>query len=247
MDEKQSGINKPIRSTANKMKDLLNTYKKNDEGKKIPVTFVEDDKFKQDTEINPDEQSVNEPIEIHLPKNHQKEIDEKNEMQAQIIELTNTVSDLEKRISDTKKENDDLKEQLIRKVAELENIRKRSIKEKQEMIDYANERLLFNLISVLDDLNNAVNASKSNSDFNALQTGIEMIQQKAIKLFEDAGVKNMESPIGKPFDLNLQEAMMRMPSELPEDSVVQVIQNGYMIHDKVLRHARVITSAGENN
>jgi molecular chaperone GrpE len=80
-----------------------------------------------------------------------------------------------------------------------------------------------------------------------MNKGLEMITNKARKMFEDAGVKQMDNIIGKPFDVNYHEALMMTNSELPEGSIVQVVQPGYMLNDKVLRYAKVITSNGNSN
>lgn len=131
-----------------------------------------------------------------------------------------------------------------RKAAEAENIRRRSLQEKQTLMKYASEHLITKLIPVLDDLHAAVEASKSTSDINSLRTGIEMIYAEARKIFEAAGVHVIEGSEGEPFNVDFHEALMHMPSELPEGYVVQVVQRGYSLHDKVIRHAKVITSAG---
>jgi molecular chaperone GrpE len=71
-----------------------------------------------------------------------------------------------------------------------------------------------------------------------------MIHQKALKVFENNGVKPMEDPSGTEFDVDFHEALMAMPSDKPQNTIVQMVQNGYMIQDKVLRHAKVVTSSG---
>ena len=230
LDDKTS---KPLRTISNKARDLYETYIKNEPERVSPQAPAE-------TCLEPEESAVEqleqkeegeETIEIHLPKSHQKEQDEK-------IQMADRIQQLEK-------ESEDYKEQLMRKAAEFENYRRRSIREKQEMLDYANERLLFNLLPLLDDMEKAIETGKSSDDYNALLTGIEMIYQKAIKVFDEAGAKSMDSFIGKPFDVNYHEALMQMSSELPEGYIVQEVQKGYMFHEKVLRHAKVVTSAGE--
>lgn len=234
MDE-MTPNSKPLRKTANKIKDIMDTYLKNDNMKNIPIT---------DNEITANNQTneIVSPIEDNVAT---EEINNKD-YENLIDDYKIAVDTLNKNIEDVTKERDDLKEQLIRKAAELENIRRRSLKEKQEMIDYANERLLFKMLELLDDINNAYNASLNSKDFDALFKGVELIKNKAFKMFEESGVKPMESSVGKEFNVDYHEAMMRMPSDLPENYVVQEFQNGYMLNEKVLRHARVITSAGSN-
>ncbi len=211
----------------------MDTYLKNDGAKNIPITDSEPEK---NTNVN--EQTQNED------NNMRHEDMDSNDYEKMIEDYKDAVETLNNQLEEITKEKDDLKEQLVRKAAELENIRRRSLKEKQDMIDYANERLLSKMIELLDDINNAYNATLSSNDYDALLKGVEMIRNKAIKLFEDAGVKPIESFVGKEFNVDYHEAMMRMPSELPENYVVQEIQSGYMLNDKVLRHTKVITSGG---
>ncbi|RPI65304.1 MAG: nucleotide exchange factor GrpE [Ignavibacteriae bacterium] len=138
----------------------------------------------------------------------------------------------------------ELRELAQRKAAEVENIRRRAALEKQQLVDYASEHFITRMLPVIDDLHAAVEASKSSTDFASLHSGIEMIYTKAVKIFEDAGVRVIEGGVGEPFNVDVHEALMHMPSEQPEGHVVQVIQRGYQIHDKVIRHAKVVTSAG---
>ncbi len=233
MDEMASGQTKPLRKSSNKIKDLMDTYLKNDNSKNIPIT---DSESENNLTNNDTIQSEN----INLG---QEELDSKD-FEKMIDDYKDAVDTLNTQLEVVTKEKDDLKDQLFRKAAELENIRRRGLKEKQEMIDYANERLLSQMIVLLDDINNAYNATQTVHDYDSLMKGVEMIRTKAVKLFEEAGIKQIESYVGKEFDVNFHEALMRMPSELPENFVVQEFQNGYMLNDKVLRHTKVITSSG---
>lgn len=165
-------------------------------------------------------------------------------MHSKIEQLSINITENESQIENLKKENSELKELSLRKTAELENFRKRSIKEKSDLIDYANERLLSNFVELLDDLTMASNSSNNATDIESIKKGIDLILNKAKKLFDDAGVKQMEFGENDIFDVNLHEAMMMAPSDKPEGTVLQVLQNGYLLKDKVLRHAKVITSSG---
>lgn len=146
-----------------------------------------------------------------------------------------------------RKEVDEWKDVAHRKAAELENVRRRSILREQELMQYASEHLLTKMIPVLDDLAAAVEASTGSSDVASIKQGIDMIYAKATKIFEDAGVRIIESGVGQPFDVERHEALMHMPSEAhPEGHVIQEVQRGYLLHDRVIRHAKVITSAGSD-
>ncbi|CAN5462633.1 hypothetical protein BH10BAC6_BH10BAC6_05980 [soil metagenome] len=146
-----------------------------------------------------------------------------------------------------RKEVDEWKDVAHRKAAELENVRRRSMMREQELMQYASEHLLTKMIPVLDDLAAAVEASAGSTDVASIKQGIDMIYAKATKIFEDAGVRTIESGVGQPFDVERHEALMHMPSDThPEGHVIQEVQRGYMLHDKVIRHAKVITSAGSD-
>lgn len=224
---------KPLRQALDTEKDLLNTYKKQEEQKVKKMEEESRTMEESQTELNIDNQNEKSQAE-----------DSNNSI---IEELSNIALDKISEIEELKAERDYLKDQLVRKVAEIENQRKRHLKEKQELIDYANGQLLGKMIELLDYFEQAVDASGKTTDIEALRTGLEMLYQKAVKLFEEQGVKKMEDPTGKPFDVNLQDAIMAMNSDKEEGTVLQVAQPGYMYKDKVLRHAKVITSNGQAN
>jgi len=232
MEEQNQGNQKPLRHFSNKAKDIESIYGKS---KNIKISDNEVEKTQANQEI---ETIKNEK------ENLLEQIEKLNE---QINDLNSEISSLNEKINNLTKEKEELKDQFIRKAAEFENYRKRSLEEKKEIIDYANEKLLAKFIELLDDLNSASEAGKNTTDIEAMNKGLEMITNKARKMFEDAGVKQMDNIIGKPFDVNYHEALMMTNSELPEGSIVQVVQPGYMLNDKVLRYAKVITSNGNSN
>lgn len=241
MEDSQNNHKKPLRTASNKVKDLYNTYLKNEGVKNIPITEDEYDKTKKHDSNMEDESQFEKPLETDNMEVEIQELNEQNEEHRQIIvELTEKITAMEN-------EKQELREQLIRKAAEMENILRRTQKEKSELIYNANERLLSKMIELLDDMNKAVEVGEQSTDYNALLSGLNMIRLKAQKMFEDAGVKLMDDPIGTDFNVDLQEALMRAPSDYPENYVVQVLQPGYMLNDKVLRYAKVVTSAGNNS
>ncbi|TAL68855.1 MAG: nucleotide exchange factor GrpE [Bacteroidetes bacterium] len=226
MDD-SSNPKKPLRSSANKMRDIHETYLKNQEQKQNLANY-EEVRLAQQSELN----------EV-MDDNKESDLDIQES-----IEIKDTIPETD-RTKELEKERDELKDQILRAIAELENYRRRVLKEKREMLDYANERLLLNLLPILDDLGNAVEAGKKAVDCESMLTGLDLIYQKAQKLFENEGVKIMENTVGKPFDVHEHEAVMKMPSELPEDYIISEVQSGYKMKEKILRHAKVVTSAGE--
>lgn len=213
MEKKQ-----PLRGSSDKLKDLYNTYVKNDE-REIDIKTEEDELT--DEQIS--------ELEAEVSVSDELEEDE-----------------LEFRVDDLENQVESLKDQLLRKTAEMENLRRRTQKEKEELVKYANERLIVNLIDIPDDLSNALQAAKQeNSSKESVVQGIEMIHNKAFRLFENAGLQLMKIEIGDEFDVEYHEALMQQPSEeIPEGHIVAVIQTGYLLNDKVIRHAKVVTSSG---
>lgn len=145
-------------------------------------------------------------------------------------------------------ERDDFRDQLLRKSAEFENYRKRTLKEKQDLIEFANEHLILKMLPVVDDLHTALEAGTQSKDPDGFLKGVEMIYVKAIKIFEDAGVFPIETAPGEPFNVEVHEALAHMPSaEAPEGHILQEIQRGYKLREKVIRHTKVVTSAGSQD
>lgn len=222
---------KPLRQTTNKEKDIYNTYIRHEGGKTVPISSPKEVK----QEIERDENIVSGTEML------QQEATTEN---IEIENLKKEIEGLRAKVESLENEKNELYDQLLRKAAEFENFRRRTQKEKEDLLLYGNEKLLQNLLPILDDLNNAVAAAKQSPDFDSLVTGLEMISQKTKKLFEQAGVSEIDNPVGKPFDFELHEALMNIPSEVPEGYVVQELQKGYKLFDKVLRHTKVVTSAG---
>lgn len=156
----------------------------------------------------------------------------------------NNVQALRDQLAKVEAERNEFRDHAMRKVAELENFRRRTQQEKEDLTAYANQKLLQNILPIVDDLQRALELGRKGNDYKALLEGIEMVYNKALQTLGDVGVAPLE-PVGQEFDVNLHEALMRIPSEAPEGQVVQEVQRGYMYKDKVLRHAKVITSAGQ--
>jgi molecular chaperone GrpE len=173
-----------------------------------------------------------------------------NEENNQIEEMklnnteTDKIEELTKKIEDLTNANSELEDMLKRRVAEFENFKRRTDKEKMELLEYGNIKLFMKFVDLLDDLKNAKQAANNTEDISSVITGLEMINQKTEKLFADEGVLPMEVNIGDEFDVEKHEAMMRQPSDLPEGQITMIIQNGYVYKEKVIRYAKVATSAG---
>lgn len=142
-----------------------------------------------------------------------------------------------------KKLQDDLSEardKYVRLYAEFDNHRRRTAKEKLEMIQSANERLIVELLPVIDDFERAEKAL-TNKDNKELE-GFLLIQTKLRKIIEQYGVKPMETPIETAFDPDLHEAVTQIPApnEKLKGKIVDTIEKGYILNEKVIRYAKVV-------
>lgn len=147
---------------------------------------------------------------------------------------------LEKRSAELEAQNADLKDQLLRKAADVENFRKRINREKQDAIDFANQSLLLDLIPILDDFDRAMQSAESSRDFTALYEGVGMIARRLSSTLDSKwGLKSYISA-GTLFDPNFHEAlMMEKSSAVTEQTVQMDLLKGYTLKNRVIRSAKV--------
>jgi len=130
----------------------------------------------------------------------------------------------------------------LRTRADLENYRKRAQREKEDLGRFANENLLREMLPVLDNLERAVAHARETGGDGSLLEGVEMTLSQLRKVFERSGVTPVEA-VGKPFDPSCHEAMGQLESdELPPGSVIQELQKGYLLNQRLLRPAMVMVS-----
>ena len=139
------------------------------------------------------------------------------------------------------KEAADWKDKYTRLYAEFDNFRKRTSKERVDLIKNAGKDVLVDLLPLIDDFDRAVNAANSAENIDGVIEGYALIQQKFYKSLESKGVKPMNS-IGEAFDVEFHEAITKIPapSEDMQGKVVDVIEKGYFMNDQVLRYAKVV-------
>jgi molecular chaperone GrpE len=131
-------------------------------------------------------------------------------------------------------------DRLLRLAADFENYKKRAARERQEYVSFANERLLKELLPVLDDLERALNSAERHEEAQ-LEEGVRLVHRSLASLLERQGVQEISTE-GK-FDPHVHEALLAQPSEEAEHGdVLDVIQKGYKIGDRVVRPARVIVA-----
>lgn len=150
------------------------------------------------------------------------------------------VNTLEGELAKVQAELDSKSKEYLFLAAEFDNYRKRTLKEKAEIIKNGGENVLKGLLPIVDDFERGLKAAESDSDAKSVLEGMTLIYNKLIKFMESMGVKAMNTT-GESFDPELHEAIAQVPapSEEMKGKVLDTVQKGYMINDKVLRHAKV--------
>ena len=140
----------------------------------------------------------------------------------------------------TKAEIEELKTQILYKTAEFDNYRKRTLKEKTELILNGGEKAVTAVLPVIDDMERAIENGAKTDDPAVLREGMELIYNKFIKALEGLGVKKMDTTDAD-FDTDLHEAVAMVPGmgDDKKGKVIDCLQTGYMLNDKVIRHAKV--------
>jgi molecular chaperone GrpE len=135
----------------------------------------------------------------------------------------------------------EMQDKYIRLSAEFDNYRKRTLREKMDMSKYAGEDLLLKIIPIMDDFERALAHMDTTTDCTALKSGIDLIYNKFGEFLKQNGVKEIES-LNNNFNVDLQEAVAKVPvnEENKKGTVIDVVQKGYYLQDKVLRFAKVV-------
>jgi molecular chaperone GrpE len=150
---------------------------------------------------------------------------------------------LKQKVEELQKLADSYKDQLLRKAAEFENFKRRTEAELTNLVRNANEGLIAALLPILNDFVRSLKAGAENKDYDAFYKGVELIYTKFSKLLESQGLTPFES-VGKPFDVEYHDALLQVPrDDVPPHTVIEEVERGYKLNDKVLRHAKVIVSA----
>ena len=175
-------------------------------------------------------------------------LNNENEVVADSTENNTEVNDsneetTEEPISETEQLQQQLEEskkEYMFLMAEFDNFRKRTIREKADIIRNATEKAMKDLLPVVDDFERGLAAMAETTDANAVKEGMELIYNKFIKYLEQYGVKAIEST-GADFDTELHEAIAMVPSpdESQKGKVIDTVMKGYTINDKVIRHSKV--------
>ncbi|MCH7406048.1 nucleotide exchange factor GrpE [Belliella aquatica] len=156
-------------------------------------------------------------------------------------EIVNEVSEEEK----LKVEVQELKDKYLRLYSEFENYRRRTSKERLDLIKTASQDLMAEIIPVVDDFERAFKASENEEDATKVRDGNQLVFQKFQRILENKGLKSMEGLVGETFDAETQEAITQIPapSEELKGKVIDVVEKGYTLGDKVVRYAKVVIGA----
>lgn len=135
------------------------------------------------------------------------------------------------------------KDKYLRLYSEFENFKRRTAKEKLEMVTSANERLICSLLSILDDFERANKLINKDTDVKAIKEGMNLVYNKLKNVLEQKGAKKMDLEEGSDFNTDFHEAITQIPT--PKDNlkgkIIDVIENGYTLGNKVIRFAKVVT------
>lgn len=175
-------------------------------------------------------------------ESHEKETQETQDTAEEEKELT-AEEKLEKELEKAQKIIDEQKDKYLRLSAEFDNFRKRTIKEKAELIKNGGEKTICAVLPILDDFERALQNIQKAEDIKAVAEGVDLIFQKFQKVLAQEGLKEMK-PVGETFDTDFHEAvaLVPAPNEDQKGKVLDCVQTGYKLNDKVIRHAKVVVA-----
>ncbi len=155
-------------------------------------------------------------------------------------EASNETSGEKDELTAAQEEIAQLKDKYLRSVAEFDNYRKRTLKEKAELILNGSEKAVQAILPIIDDMERAIANAEKTDDVNVLREGMQLIYQKTNKIMESLGVKKIETD-NADFDTNFHEAVAMVPGmgDDKKGKVLDCVQTGYTLNDKVIRHAKV--------
>ncbi len=185
----------------------------------------------------------NKKKETSLNDEQQRNEDATNlqEEQTNAAEETDASDNVSDELETLKKKYNELNDSHLRLMAEFDNYRKRTLREKSELIKNGGEKALVELLPVIDDFERALQNIQASDDVKAIIEGVELIYNKFMSYLSQQGVKAIEA-VGKPFDTEMFEAIATIPAPEPEmkGKVLDCVQTGYTLNDKVIRHAKVV-------
>lgn len=198
--------------------------------------------------VEPDETAEGNDSERSDPVSNESDNNEHETAENEHVELTDPLKVLEARLAEKEQDAKEAQDRLLRVSADYENYKKRSAREMEDFRKYANQSLLKEMLTVVDNLELAINSAKEekNTDKKLIE-GLNLTRNEMLRVFEKFNVKPITAR-GEIFDPAFHEAIMREETDdYPENTVLSEFQKGYLIHDRLLRPAMVVVAAPKNN
>lgn len=190
----------------------------------------------QEEKIERNDQVDSEAVET-ADVEHNQEAEEISEAEGKAAEEAQGAG-----LKEARAQAEELQQRLLRAQADFDNFRRRTVKEKEELAQYASSKLVTELLPVLDNFERALAAAQTGSEEQSFVKGVNMIFRQFMQVLEQEGVKAMNA-VGEPFNPEFHQAIMQVESEEHEEGiVVEEVQKGYMLKDRVLRPAMVKVS-----
>ena len=158
-------------------------------------------------------------------------------------EENDEATELAKQLDEANALNEELKDKLLRLHAEFDNYKKRNLKEKADLIKNGGEKVLESFLPVIDDFERALDVISKSDDHKAIKEGVELIHDKFVGVLHKNGVTEIETA-GLALDTDVHEAIAMVPAESEDvkGKIIDCVQRGYKLNDKVLRHAKVVVA-----
>jgi len=182
---------------------------------------------------------------IKAQEESQEQVEKKEDKKADKKEKKKKLTAEEKLQEEVEEANNKFKEvndKYLRLYSEFDNYKKRTTKERLELLKNAGEDIIVSMLPVLDDFDRALNAMEKNEEMTAAIEGVTLISSKFKSILSQKGLKEMESPIGQELNTDFHDAITNIPapSEELKGKIVDVVEKGYLINEKVIRYAKVV-------
>lgn len=198
--------------------------------------------FEENENLNKKEDSGKIEIEREEIKNKEEEQNDKN-INKEEDNLASKLNEALDKVNELEMRNKEVQDQLLRKMAEFENYKRRTESDQLNLVKYGAESFIKNILPVYDDLERTKEHLSEGKNFESLKEGTLLVLNKLRKILEEQGIKKMEVK-GKEFDFNYHDALLQQPTkDVPPHIVLEEVEPGYMYKDKVIKHAKVIVSA----
>lgn len=184
------------------------------------------------------EDNLNAESNLHEEENPMEEIENTSEQENENEDSDNLADLLEKE----KQQCQEYKDSYVRLMAEFDNYRKRTLREKSDLLKSAGESILTALLPIIDDFERALDVMKTSDDIEANKEGTRLIYEKLVSFLVSQGVSVIDASVGSDFNTEYDEAVTTIPAENEElkGKIVDCVQKGYMLNDKVIRFAKVV-------